>query len=335
MKLKVSLRNTALAGSLGALMFTGLAAGASASASSSPAPAEKGTFAAAGSIDTDASASAGSSRYTRFTGTATGPFTYRIWDARNPKKTLGLLKGTVRQTEVLNYKRNTFQHRATITITTASGVLKNGASAKMKLNCGKDCSTGGYESGALKNGKSTVFNFTVKSGGTKTVKLRPQPTMKITGGGVTGPASGDGLAAVRCDSTYKSMGRGCVFPGVQPVFSLSRTDPEVNENAQHVYDAQRKISGAPGLNKPLHKVSTAQQKKNRGKMCPTGPSHPRPAGKECDEYPFASTEEGGNKNLGSTRLIDKDDNQAAGKRLRLWYKDNRVIVGDPFWVHIK
>lgn len=40
---------------------------------------------------------------------------------------------------------------------------------------------------------STVFEFTATSGGTQTVNLRPQPTMKITGGGVTCPASGDGL----------------------------------------------------------------------------------------------------------------------------------------------
>lgn len=333
MKLKLSVRNTALVGSLGALMFTGLTAGTSASASSSPVPAEKGTLSAAGSIDT--AVSAGSSRYTRFTGTGTGPFNYRIWDARNPSKTLGLLAGTVQQTEVLNYKRNTFKHRVTIKVTTASGILKGGGSANMKLNCGTGCSTGGAKSGTLKKGKATVFEFTVTSGGTKTVNLRPQPTMKITGGGVTGPASGDGLAAVRCDSTYKNMGRGCVFPGVQPVFSLSRTDPEVNENATHVYDAQRKIAGAPGLQTPLHKVSTAQGKKNRSKMCPTGPAHPRPQGKECDEYPFASTKEGGNPAKGSTRLIAKGDNQKAGNRLKLWYKDNRVIVDDPFWVRIK
>ncbi|WP_327222627.1 hypothetical protein [Streptomyces platensis] len=134
--MKLKLRNTALVGSLGALMFTGLTAGASASATSSPVPAEKGTLAAAGSIDTGISA--GSSRYTRFTGTGTGtgPFNYRIWDARNPSKTLGLLTGTVQQTEVLNYKRNTFKHRVTIKVTTASGTLKGGGSANMKLNCG-------------------------------------------------------------------------------------------------------------------------------------------------------------------------------------------------------
>ncbi|MGW7642126.1 NucA/NucB deoxyribonuclease domain-containing protein [Streptomyces decoyicus] len=82
-------------------------------------------------------------------------------------------------------------------------------------------------------------------------------------------------------------------------------------------------------------MSAAQGTKNRGKMCPTGPSHPRPAGKECDEYPFASTKEGDNPQAGSTRLISKNDNQKAGTRLRTWYKDNRVIVGDPFWVSIK
>ncbi|MEU4674700.1 NucA/NucB deoxyribonuclease domain-containing protein [Amycolatopsis sp. NPDC023774] len=56
----------------------------------------------------------------------------------------------------------------------------------------------------------------------------------------------------------------------------------------------------------------------------------------CDEYPFASTQEGagpGNGNY-SARLIDAGDNQAAGRWLDSNYTLNRIIDGDPYYIAI-
>ncbi|WP_229828953.1 NucA/NucB deoxyribonuclease domain-containing protein [Streptomyces massasporeus] len=57
---------------------------------------------------------------------------------------------------------------------------------------------------------------------------------------------------------------------------------------------------------------------------------------ECDEYPFASTQEGSTKgdNRFSVRLIDGKDNRKSGERLNEMYTLNRVLNDDPFYVKI-
>ncbi|MFF8366820.1 NucA/NucB deoxyribonuclease domain-containing protein [Rhodococcus erythropolis] len=68
-------------------------------------------------------------------------------------------------------------------------------------------------------------------------------------------------------------------------------------------------------------------------------------GKECDEYPFASTYEGAaehdydpeaKKFNFSAKPIPKDDNQAGGLILKSFYAKNRIIDGldDGFIVKI-
>jgi hypothetical protein len=60
------------------------------------------------------------------------------------------------------------------------------------------------------------------------------------------------------------------------------------------------------------------------------------SGLECDEYPFASTEEGSTKgdNRFSVRLIDGPDNRKGGEYINAVYTLNRVLNGDPFYVKI-
>ncbi|NJP52472.1 hypothetical protein HCJ93_21030, partial [Streptomyces sp. SBST2-5] len=56
----------------------------------------------------------------------------------------------------------------------------------------------------------------------------------------------------------------------------------------------------------------------------------------CDEYPFASTQEGSTKgdNRFSVRLIDGDDNETGGRRLDQMYTLNRMLDGDAFYMKI-
>ncbi|MET9658468.1 NucA/NucB deoxyribonuclease domain-containing protein [Streptomyces sp. NPDC006510] len=63
------------------------------------------------------------------------------------------------------------------------------------------------------------------------------------------------------------------------------------------------------------------------KACPS--SLPRPTGKSCDEYPFASTKEGGATGVFSRRMINEKHNSTAGgsKYLLKAYKDNRILNG--------
>ncbi|MFJ3310888.1 NucA/NucB deoxyribonuclease domain-containing protein [Streptomyces sp. NPDC086549] len=76
-------------------------------------------------------------------------------------------------------------------------------------------------------------------------------------------------------------------------------------------------------------------KKNRNKACPS--SRHRPAGKQCDEYPFASTWQGASTGGGhfSWRMINATQNEEGGKALGRFYLYNRVLEKDRFLVWIK
>jgi len=156
----------------------------------------------------------------------------------------------------------------------------------------------------------------------------------------------------RCDSTYYGT-TGCVFYDFVPVFSL---DFDWHEDAAwHVYEAQR--SGLVGNDFPLTRITDPDKiQLNRDIACPE--ILERPAGKSCDEYPFASTNEGGSMhgplagrtfdgckmdslpqgvegpNGWSACFIDESNNDSAGADLGNFYTFNRMINGDKFFVEV-
>ncbi|MQS38005.1 hypothetical protein FFZ77_20990 [Streptomyces katsurahamanus] len=143
--------------------------------------------------------------------------------------------------------------------------------------------------------------------------------------------------------------KGTVFSDARVKLVMSRKDPAVNESALHIYDAIKRPSRTfpsflgkliPGEKKPLHRlVDPEKQRKNREKsikMCNSIWGDYSGTRLECDEYPFASTQEGSTKgdNKYSVRLIEGTDNGAGGNMLNSMFTLNRVLDGDPFYVKI-
>ncbi|MFF1405147.1 NucA/NucB deoxyribonuclease domain-containing protein [Streptomyces sp. NPDC058294] len=187
--------------------------------------------------------------------------------------------------------------------------------------------------------KGTVsYTATVKK--KKTLTTPASYRFNFTKPGYTGGDITYASAKFRCDDTFWARNNrtrvknpGCVFPGFAPTFALSHTDSKVKESARHIADAQRAITGHPGASTPLHRITDKTTiDKHRTAMC--GRIH-APSGKDCDEYPFAATKEGGNPRRGSTRIISASDNRTAGARLGGFYKSQRVLDGDAYYVHIK
>ncbi|WP_316574286.1 NucA/NucB deoxyribonuclease domain-containing protein [Nocardia canadensis] len=92
----------------------------------------------------------------------------------------------------------------------------------------------------------------------------------------------------------------CIFPEIRPV--LTYFEPGRNgELAGHIAAAQN--SGVPGGlgGQPLHKGTKELETENRDITCKDNPRvpSPRPQGRDCDEYPFASSREGGTEPAGS------------------------------------
>ncbi|SFZ79094.1 NucA/NucB deoxyribonuclease domain-containing protein [Chitinimonas taiwanensis] len=175
---------------------------------------------------------------------------------------------------------------------------------------------------------------------------------------------------VRCDSGMaKKDSTGCVYYEAAAVFrSLALSNPDVDESARHIKDAQE--NGQPGQFVPKSPGSALADKdavkplsRQRGqsairasrestkKACVARKNNPiqgecgsgdtdEPAGKgcDCDEYPFASSREGGQDDDGSgasIRIISPDDNRRAGGLLGTFYLRERVIDNEPFFVEIQ
>lgn len=125
---------------------------------------------------------------------------------------------------------------------------------------------------------------------------------------------------MRCDNTAYSF-PGCINPRVYPEFTgINHNFPEIR---QHVLDAISE--GAPSVLRRTRDESRIRL--NRSRACPS--SIVRPDGKECDEYPFASTMEGGSR-LG--RIVDAKQNGDAGKALLWFYNWNRIRDGEEYRV---
>lgn len=185
-------------------------------------------------------------------------------------------------------------------------------------------------------------------------------------GGENGPATRGGPAShVRCDSAsyliHAGAGRGCVFPwAATPTWSVHRSSTP--QSAQNIWEAQntplatqppstlfgvpfKSIAGAPGV-APLHRdtVHISMHRSRAVAACRKyfPGAYPAP-GTDCDEYPFASTQEGA-ANWGTFRNyvvkpISSKDNQDAGTQLGEFYAEQRLLgdngINDPFYVTVQ
>lgn len=160
---------------------------------------------------------------------------------------------------------------------------------------------------------------------------------------------------VRCDSAnltqpaYRTP--ACIFTNAQPVLNFNINDASINESAQHIRDAQANPAatkplppdgGAKTIPSPLTRhwdsVLNSDQRAKSVATC-RDEFGPTPEGKDCDEFPFASTYEGSlqppNPNYDfSVRYISSGDNRRSGCWFGKWYVKDRILQGDQFTVHI-
>ncbi|MFC0042212.1 hypothetical protein [Actinomadura rayongensis] len=163
---------------------------------------------------------------------------------------------------------------------------------------------------------------------------------------------------------------GCIIPEALPVMLYKLNGPFL-ELAKHIAAAQKsRLVGAyseKGKKATVLNclVDAGKVKQNRDRSCPTGRgAYPRPAGKSCDEYLFASTYQGAKtansdtspsalrRTLSRCRLpravprtepgaratacmINAKQNSDGGRALDNFYVDQRVLDKDAFHVWIK
>jgi hypothetical protein len=215
-------------------------------------------------------------------------------------------------------------------------------SMEFSASCAKPCHAAThFPRGALLAigvGGTVSYTDSVAKGGTD--ETAPHYVLDLTSAGYT-LVSTEGPPFIysfpidfRCDYALPGKRAGCVFPRFTPTLTTMTKLPDI---AKNIEKAQRGPGqyGKPGSKHPLHRlVNEAQQDKNRNQVCGKVRGAP-PKGKTCDEYPFASTEEGGTKLPEKDRSwawVPKGQQDSQGGLLSSFYSANRILNGDAFWV---
>ncbi|KAF1025595.1 MAG: hypothetical protein GAK29_01834 [Acinetobacter bereziniae] len=141
--------------------------------------------------------------------------------------------------------------------------------------------------------------------------------------------------------------------------TINITISEVDESVLHNRDAQN--SGLPSkfisevdsifpdrsLSKPLTRLRDWTTRNNNRKhslaICKAQDSSYSEScdpevSCQCDEYPFATTYQGGDalENPGvSVRRIEASDNKSAGARLGVFYTQQRILDDDEFYINVE
>ncbi|WP_256990616.1 NucA/NucB deoxyribonuclease domain-containing protein [Burkholderia sp. HI2714] len=79
----------------------------------------------------------------------------------------------------------------------------------------------------------------------------------------------------------------------------------------------------------------AQYGRVTGQCTFTGDSNETPSDCDCDEYPFAATNQGAKTGAFSVKRIDASDNRRAGAFLGDFFRAQRVLDADEFYVDVE
>lgn len=155
---------------------------------------------------------------------------------------------------------------------------------------------------------------------------------------------------LRCDKLSRRGSSGCRFTDYPAIFDVSLSDSETDESATHIQVAQSTLPMAIGrwhenpdvrgtpLTRTQNKTLNDANRTASGKLCEARFPGGAAAGLNCDEYPFASTNQGASvvpETSMSVKYILGADNQKVGRRLGTFLcLTARVLEGEDFWVKV-
>jgi hypothetical protein len=154
---------------------------------------------------------------------------------------------------------------------------------------------------------------------------------------------------VRCDSaTYQSFKQACIFTIVQSQVLFHISDPNAlyGASARFIQGALKNPAGTiptvPGKFIPsyLHRMYPAGSRSRVQAACKAhwGTDYSKGGKFQCDEYPFASAEEGAGGDAKTTdwavEVIPGAENTAGGQAIIAWYNRDRILNGDGYTVRV-
>ncbi|MEU6774716.1 NucA/NucB deoxyribonuclease domain-containing protein [Streptomyces sp. NPDC046759] len=194
------------------------------------------------------------------------------------------------------------------------------------LNSGAASGSVDYTTGAIPKGRVNA-------------KAKTHYSYTFTKPGYTPGAVSYDSAVYRCDNYYGSRQAnrsGCAIPEVPTAVSMVGI-PYIDDGIRRLRSSGGHY-GDPYGGQPLHwMINPTQEDKNRKAVCPrSAPPDMQRAGRtSCDEYPFASTKEGGTHlpaNQREITWVHIQENRSQGGRITAWRGKMHVMDGDPFYV---
>ncbi|MFJ5220581.1 NucA/NucB deoxyribonuclease domain-containing protein [Streptomyces sp. NPDC088354] len=238
----------------------------------------------------------------------------------------------------LNNKGVTFAENFDLQVTNVVGTLP-GATLNLAVTCGGTCSaTSHFPNGTAIVAGSGVTSAISYTDSTTTVNRTFSIYTLSWGPGTITPVTW-GSPAYRCDNLISGYSAGCVIPDALPVLTTMAGLPAIAANISAIQQAGPHHYGRQADGLPLSR-NTSLQNANRNISCPD--SRPRPTGQSCDEYPFASTDQGASQTTQPDwgwAWVPVTEQDSQGGLLASFYGTNRVLdgsggTGDKYWVAV-
>ncbi|WP_433177350.1 NucA/NucB deoxyribonuclease domain-containing protein [Actinoallomurus sp. CA-150999] len=218
----------------------------------------------------------------------------------------------------------------------------SGATATVTGGCGSPCFSTGSAHGAVIPGHSFEGTLEFDDVTNNVHTNLPSLTMQVHKPGYPGaPASGNLGTTVRCDDLFKGRSAGCVINAFNPTLKTMSGLPHIATHIRNIQTHGPSHYGMPGSGHPLHRLSGKSAiTKNRRAVCGrkvTGPP-PKPD-LTCDEYPFASSHEGGTalpKTERGIAWVPGAEQSSQGGLISAFYQENRILDDgrDAFYVEV-
>ncbi|WHM40949.1 NucA/NucB deoxyribonuclease domain-containing protein [Streptomyces sp. BPTC-684] len=259
---------------------------------------------------------------------------------------VGRAEFTIQNVMTLDTERTQWTERIRVSKARLTGDAKD-LRVQLRASCNTFCKAT-VKMGAFTLGNSAKSGRIVYSVPVKKYEIRRN--MAHYSFDITRPGFSVGLVAYdsalfRCDDRFSNKVRqfhkdpGCVFPQRPVTEENQRLLPYISQNIHNV-QSQGVHLGSPNYGRPLHRLQKPrQQSANRNAVCgnqtpPPGLPFPEP---QCDEYPYASTYEGGTTQAPPNRAtmwVPAQENRRQGSYLSRFYREFRVLDGDPYYVAV-
>ncbi|MDT3501287.1 NucA/NucB deoxyribonuclease domain-containing protein [Stenotrophomonas maltophilia] len=242
----------------------------------------------------------------------------------------------------------TWTHRVRVDIRDVMGEASNGLTMAPFLYCGSCTEKQQFQTITI--GGQGAYDFAATLGmDTEDGRTSQNTQLILTRFNVDQTPIEMSAPELRCERLANSQA-ACRHPDYPGVLELSLSDPDVDESAAHILAAQAALPNNIGRwdadaslrGKAITRVRSKEiRRANRNTskaLCEQRFTGQPAAGKDCDEYPFASTYQGASlvpEDQMSVRYLDSSDNRRVGGKLGEFYcGSDRIIDGEEFWLRI-